>query len=234
MLGDGTCRLALCLFGYAYPAYQCYKALERKKGEGEKWLTYWVIMALFTAVAPLTDAFVFWLPFYYEAKLALPIYLWWNDLAGAGHVYATYLQPLVARHEPTLDARLAEARALAGDWAASGAGRLMELLRTRLLAALLALQSGAAPGGGAPGPHGHGDGLGPSPFLAGEPLRPSNHGGGGGGGGAFFPGGYAPPAAAAAAAEEPGRHSSSFSLDRFFSTRSDSMKAGRGAGVKCD
>lgn len=35
-------------------------------------------MAVFTAVQPLADAFCFWLPLYYEAKLVLAVYLWAN------------------------------------------------------------------------------------------------------------------------------------------------------------
>lgn len=35
-------------------------------------------MAVFTAVQPLADTFCFWLPLYYEAKLAAAVYLWAN------------------------------------------------------------------------------------------------------------------------------------------------------------
>lgn len=35
-------------------------------------------MAVFTAVQPVADTFFFWLPLYYEAKLALAVYLWAN------------------------------------------------------------------------------------------------------------------------------------------------------------
>lgn len=35
-------------------------------------------MAVFTAVQPVADTFCFWLPLYYEAKLALAVYLWAN------------------------------------------------------------------------------------------------------------------------------------------------------------
>lgn len=35
-------------------------------------------MAVFTAVQPLADTFCFWVPLYYEAKLAAAVYLWAN------------------------------------------------------------------------------------------------------------------------------------------------------------
>ncbi len=35
-------------------------------------------MAVFSAVQPVADCFFFWLPLYYEAKLALAVYLWAN------------------------------------------------------------------------------------------------------------------------------------------------------------
>lgn len=49
-----------------------------------RWCQYWCLMAVFTALQPLGDTFLFWLPLYYEAKLALAVYLWANGAAEGG------------------------------------------------------------------------------------------------------------------------------------------------------
>ncbi|KAI7841400.1 hypothetical protein COHA_005017 [Chlorella ohadii] len=118
MLGDFTCRIALQVLGYVYPAYRTYK--------------------------PLLDTFLFWIPFYYEAKLALAVYLWANDLAGAQYVYLRWFQPLVASYEPLVDRRLAESKALTSEWLHSNALRLVAAMQQRALAWLASLQLQAA------------------------------------------------------------------------------------------
>ena len=73
------------VFGYLWPGYQCYKALESdNRAQLQAWCKYWVIMAAFTAAAPLADTFLWWVPLYYEAKLAFAIYLWYNGERGGG------------------------------------------------------------------------------------------------------------------------------------------------------
>jgi receptor expression-enhancing protein 1/2/3/4 len=42
VLASPLCRLLLLALGYAYPAYACFKALERRKPEGLRlWCQYW-------------------------------------------------------------------------------------------------------------------------------------------------------------------------------------------------
>jgi receptor expression-enhancing protein 1/2/3/4 len=54
-------------------------------------------MAVMTAVQPVLDTFVFWVPLYYEAKLAFVIYLLYPQLAGTTYLYHTYFEPMVTR-----------------------------------------------------------------------------------------------------------------------------------------
>ncbi|GBG73335.1 hypothetical protein CBR_g13055 [Chara braunii] len=66
--------------GYLYPAYNCYKTVERPRPEPEQlrfWCTYWIIMALLTVLERFSDVFLLWLPMYNEFKLAIIIYLWY-------------------------------------------------------------------------------------------------------------------------------------------------------------
>lgn len=49
------------MFGYIWPAYQCYKAIEQKNAEAvREWCIYWFIMALFVMTERVLDFVVFW------------------------------------------------------------------------------------------------------------------------------------------------------------------------------
>ncbi|CAN6463553.1 unnamed protein product [Victoria cruziana] len=120
MIGSFVTRGLVMLLGYTYPAYECFKAVEKNKPEIEQlrfWCQYWIIVAFLTVFERIGDAFVSWLPMYGEAKLAFFIYLWCSKTKGAVYVYETFLQPYVARHETDIDRNLLELRTRAGDMA---------------------------------------------------------------------------------------------------------------------
>ncbi|XP_065628117.1 putative HVA22-like protein g [Quercus suber] len=78
MMGSFLSRVLLLVFGYAYPAYECSKTVERNKPEMEQlffWCQYWIIVAMLTVFERVGDTFISWLPLYSEAKLAIFIYL---------------------------------------------------------------------------------------------------------------------------------------------------------------
>lgn len=54
------------------------------------------------------------LPLYHETKVLFVVWLWHPRTQGAPHCYAAYVAPLLRRHEPALDAQLAEAGATVG------------------------------------------------------------------------------------------------------------------------
>ena len=67
------------IFSYAFPAYECFKIVEKNKPEIEQlllWSKYWILVAVITVLERIGDVFLCWLPFYSEAKLALFLYLW--------------------------------------------------------------------------------------------------------------------------------------------------------------
>jgi hypothetical protein len=71
------------VLGYLYPAYKTFKVVQLPATRSNdtllrRWCQFWALMAVFTAAQPLADTFFFWLPFYYEAKLFVAIYLWVN------------------------------------------------------------------------------------------------------------------------------------------------------------
>jgi receptor expression-enhancing protein 1/2/3/4 len=80
MMGGFLSRVLLLAFGYAYPAYECYKTVELNKPEIEQlifWCQYWILVALMTVMERFGDFTISWLPFYSEAKLMFFIYLWY-------------------------------------------------------------------------------------------------------------------------------------------------------------
>ncbi|OMO92879.1 TB2/DP1/HVA22-related protein [Corchorus olitorius] len=98
-------------FGYAYPAYECYKAVEKNKPEMEEllfWCQYWILVAILTVCERIGDAFISWLPLYNGAKLALVVYLWHPKWKGTTYVYNSFLRPYVKNHEPEIDRNLIE------------------------------------------------------------------------------------------------------------------------------
>ncbi|KAI3958316.1 hypothetical protein MKW98_011004 [Papaver atlanticum] len=120
MMGSFLTRGLVMVFGYAYPAYECYKVVEKNKPEIEQlrfWCQYWILVAMLTIFERLADIFVSWVPMYCEAKFALFIYLWYPKTKGATYVYDSFFRPYIAQHETEIDRNLLELKTSAGDLA---------------------------------------------------------------------------------------------------------------------
>ncbi|XXG40267.1 hypothetical protein AAC387_Pa01g1030 [Persea americana] len=118
MMGSFLTRGLVMVLGYAYPAYECFKTVEKNKPEIEQlrfWCQYWILVAVLTVFERVGDTFVSWLPMYSEAKLAFFVYLWYPKTKGTTYVYDAFLRPYVAKHETEIDRNLLELRARAGD-----------------------------------------------------------------------------------------------------------------------
>nr|GMD93799.1 HVA22-like protein I [Ipomoea batatas]GME06170.1 HVA22-like protein I [Ipomoea batatas] len=79
MIGSFLTRGLVLFFGYAYPAYECFKTVELNKPDIPQlrfWCQYWIIVATMAVSERIGDAFISWIPMYSEAKLAFYIYLW--------------------------------------------------------------------------------------------------------------------------------------------------------------
>ncbi|KQK22553.1 putative HVA22-like protein g [Brachypodium distachyon] len=118
MMGGFLSRILLLVFGYAYPAYECYKTVELNKPEIEQlifWCQYWILVALMTVMERFGDLTISWLPFYSEAKLMFFIYLWYPRTKGTTYIYGTFFKPYISQHENEIDRNLLELRARASD-----------------------------------------------------------------------------------------------------------------------
>ncbi|KAF5182257.1 Hva22-like protein i [Thalictrum thalictroides] len=118
MMGSFLTRALIMIFGYSYPAYECYKTVEKNKLDIEKlrfWCQYWIIVALLTVFEKFGDTLISWVPMYAEAKLAFFIYLWFPQTKGATYVYNSFLCPYLAKHEKDIDRNLLELRTRAAD-----------------------------------------------------------------------------------------------------------------------
>ncbi|KAL8246437.1 hypothetical protein R6Q59_007653 [Mikania micrantha] len=191
MLGELITNSLVLILGYAYPAFECFKTIE-KQGVGNGglrfWCQYWVIVAILTVFERVGDIFISWIPMYGELKLALIIYLWYPKTKGTGFVYDAMLRPFVVRHETDIERSLKQFRDKAWDVAIYYWQNSTELGQTKIFEIfqyLLSKPSNSRPAAASQGLQNHqssGDGrpppppMTPSPSLFGSgqgPMTPS-------------------------------------------------------------
>jgi len=64
---------------------------------------YWTVFALFTAAEYVADVFISWLPFYYEIKVIMVIWLMSSYTKGASIIYRKVLHPMLSKKEGAID-----------------------------------------------------------------------------------------------------------------------------------
>ncbi|XP_062568282.1 receptor expression-enhancing protein 2-like isoform X5 [Saccostrea cucullata] len=95
------CRL---VFGLLYPAYASFKAIRTKNvKEYVKWMMYWIVFALFSAVETFTDVLLSWLPFYYEVKILFVVWMLLPVTKGSSYLYKKFVHPHLAKREKEID-----------------------------------------------------------------------------------------------------------------------------------
>ncbi|KAL8140989.1 hypothetical protein V2J09_007010 [Rumex salicifolius] len=120
MLGEFISKALVMILGYAYPALECFKTLEKNKVDMNDlrfWCQYWIIVALLSVCERFGDIFISWVPLYEELKLAFIIYLWYPKTKGTSYVYETLLRPLVSKHETDIERHLNNLRIRSWDLA---------------------------------------------------------------------------------------------------------------------
>ncbi|KAI7751998.1 hypothetical protein M8C21_033172 [Ambrosia artemisiifolia] len=155
MIGSILTRGLVMVFGYAYPAYECFKSVEKNKPDVEQlrfWCQYWILVAMLTVCERIGDTFVSWVPMYSEAKLAFYIYLWYPKTKGTIYVYDSFFKPYISKHEPDIDRNLTELRTRAGDMFVLYWQRAASYGQTRILDVLQYIASQSIPNPHAPQP----------------------------------------------------------------------------------
>ncbi|KAL4308539.1 hypothetical protein GQ457_01G009230 [Hibiscus cannabinus] len=148
MIGSLLTRGLVMVFGYAYPAYECYKTVEMNKPEIDQlrfWCQYWILVAVLTVCERIGDTFISWVPMYSEAKLAFYIYLWYPKTKGTTYVYDSFFRPYVAKHENEIDRNLLELRTRAGDMAVLYWQRAASYGQTRIFEIIQYVSSQSTP-----------------------------------------------------------------------------------------
>ncbi|XP_052135723.1 putative HVA22-like protein g isoform X1 [Oryza glaberrima] len=136
MLGELISKVLLMLFGYAMPAFECFKTLETRPDDAHMlrfWCQYWIIVSMVIAC----ESFVSWMPMYGEIKLAFFVYLWYPKTKGSDVVYDSFIRPTVMQYEPNIEQRLEHLRANSGqliafyikNFADKGTAFFMDFLR---------------------------------------------------------------------------------------------------------
>ncbi|CAM9828067.1 unnamed protein product [Ectocarpus sp. 12 AP-2014] len=117
IIHSGLARHISVLLGYFYPALASAKtAVQQDPAAFTQWMTYWVVMSVFALVEIFVDFFVSWVPFYYEAKIVLIVWLamprYQASLTAARiQIYRRLLHPYLDMYEDNIDNGLEEMRA---------------------------------------------------------------------------------------------------------------------------
>ncbi|XP_017764593.1 PREDICTED: receptor expression-enhancing protein 5-like isoform X3 [Eufriesea mexicana] len=105
-------QLVCNIFGFAYPAYCSMKALESPKKEDDtKWLTYWVVFAVFTIVEFFSDYILCWFPVYWLFKSLFYIWLMAPiERNGSLVLYHCIIRPNFLRYHHKVDEIISSAQ----------------------------------------------------------------------------------------------------------------------------
>ncbi|CAD7700956.1 unnamed protein product [Ostreobium quekettii] len=125
-------RVLQNLVAYAWPAYLSYKSVESRQPEGVRdWCIYWFVLALFTIAERVADAFLFWVPLYYPAKVAFVLYLWHPRTLGAKTLYGKAVRPTLGSYELEIDQAVEEARVWVRDCVLVNKNKAVDYLRAK-------------------------------------------------------------------------------------------------------
>jgi len=104
-------ELVCNIVGFVYPAYASIKALESSHKEDDtKWLTYWVVFALFSVFEFFSDIIFSWFPLYWLVKV---VFLVWCFVPiqsnGSEYVYSRVIRPIFLRNQKNVDSAFTQA-----------------------------------------------------------------------------------------------------------------------------
>jgi len=107
LVGRFLARPVCHVLGYLYPAFQSYRAVQTgDPALHTQWLTFWIVSTHFSVLEAFGDGLLSWLPFYYEAKVALLVWLVAPQFKGATKIYNRFLDPYLHKYEKDIDENL--------------------------------------------------------------------------------------------------------------------------------
>ncbi|GLV43565.1 Receptor expression enhancing protein B [Carabus blaptoides fortunei] len=101
-------QLVCNTIGFLYPAYTSMRAIESpQKDDDTKWLTYWVVFALFSVVEFFADMVAGWFPLYWLLKCLFMVWLMMpTDFNGSLVLYNRVIRPYFLKHHGAIDSTL--------------------------------------------------------------------------------------------------------------------------------
>ncbi|KIO08387.1 hypothetical protein M404DRAFT_22960 [Pisolithus tinctorius Marx 270] len=124
MLAQLASHLLSAWFVFLLPCYSTFKTLSHAPPHSDQiqvWCMYWAVIGAFIAVENILGFFISWLPFYWELRTLLLLYLSLPQIQGSTYVYKTYLEPFCRINEAEFDAGIA-----------SATGSILEFFQSRL------------------------------------------------------------------------------------------------------
>ncbi|KNE58739.1 hypothetical protein AMAG_04293 [Allomyces macrogynus ATCC 38327] len=108
-------RLLVLTMGFLHPAYKSFKMFRSPvPPDNSLWwvevIQHYSVMSVFGAVEWVVEAFLFWIPFYYEMKFLFIVWLVSPFTRGSVTLYRQFLAPLLFEHEETIDRSLERAQ----------------------------------------------------------------------------------------------------------------------------
>ncbi|KAI0094372.1 TB2/DP1, HVA22 family-domain-containing protein [Irpex rosettiformis] len=100
-------------FAFLIPCYSTWKALSHRPTsdpELERWAMYWVCIGGLVALENVAQWLLSWIPFYWEVKTILLLFLALPQIQGSTFIYQTYVQPFFRRNETDIDAAITAAQ----------------------------------------------------------------------------------------------------------------------------
>ncbi|KAM0792230.1 hypothetical protein ACM66B_004926 [Microbotryomycetes sp. NB124-2] len=126
-------RLVSTVAGAVYPAYASYKAIKANDvSQLEVWLMFWVVMGIVMTFESTLEWLVTWVPFYYEVKTLVILWLTLPQIQGSTYIYVAHVHPFLTQHEDEIDQAIADAKTRAKqagwDWLGRGIAKGKEVL----------------------------------------------------------------------------------------------------------